>query len=490
MTRKALTTKWKVIISCLLIVVAMAGSGAMAWAIAKHYFKQDYNYEITAIGNRHVNANIKSYSYLAGSSDPYETLATKTFNGTTTETTALSFTKPLIIENDEKVSKFRFEIENTSPYSTTTDLIIKVDAETPDEDDIILTWYYSTNNKTYHIYTGEYLVGHKGATTILELRVLATADLEGTANISDKVSIELFSELEPPTDFEYEYSYDVEYNENSTNAEPLDVYKTKRCPTCGNALSTRELMTDGYEFLESSTYYTNYISDTVLIFHHYNFNGTIVNFAGGLSNVTFVNHANVSVDNITFEISGDAANHSTYQDVLIQDMENISINIIYGSYDGQSPLTDYPVSNLTISNCSLYSDGGFINSAVNIENLVIDNCSVGPGFSINNVHNAVIKNSVVDYQNAISMSNVSGNIYFYSNSMSWLNMSNVHYANIKVINNHFETYDITYDTNWILLQAVTRSSISFVSNSTTSQFFKTYKVNTNNTISTLTLPLV
>ena len=486
MVRKALTTKWKVIISCLLIVVAMAGSGAMAWAIAKHYFKQDYNYEITAVGNRHVNANIKSYSYLAGSSDPYETLATKTFNGTTTETTALSFTKPLIIENDEKVSKFRFEIENTSPYSTSTDLIIKVNAITQDKDNLILTWYYSIDNTNYYVYTGEYLVGHKGDTTILELRVLATETLEGTANISDKVSIELFSELEPPTDFEYEYDYD--YNASTTTAT-----KTKVCNYCNHTYPTQTLDESEYVFFTDAGFTAENKIENKVIFLSSNIESC--SFAGGLENVVIESLATTSNYYFYFLINGDNSSKSEYKNVTFRDLEMYFLDIFFDMYSGDRTnvtvasdikfidvtflTNEYKnnitqpynttVNNILIRN-SLFTQG--TSTIQNVNNLKIINSSSNSLLTLNNVNNIIISQS----SGYISLSNIGGNISIINNIYPkvWYidNFTNV-LSNSYI---RFENNDTDYEE--FIIENINNSTIVFSNNSysTYAKDFLSYKL--------------
>jgi hypothetical protein len=125
-----------------------------------------------------------------------------------------------------------------------------------------------------------------------------------------------------------------------------------------------------------------------------------------------------------------------------------------------------------------------------VNNFVIEDCLVGPGITISNVHNAIIKNIQVDYQNSITLTNASGDIYFYDNTATWLNIYNINEANIRVLGNQLETEGVDYNTDWITMQSISNSAISFINNITSSQVFKTYKINTSDTISSIfALPL-
>ena len=360
MVGKSLYSKWKVIISCLLVIVSMTGSGAIAWAIAKHYFKQDYNYEITATVTRNVHADIKSSSYLAGDTNPYETLATKSFSGESTETTALSFSQPLNIENDEKISKFRFEITNNSPYTTMSDLIIKVDETTQDKDNIIMTWYYSPNNTNYYVYTGEYLVAHKGGKITLELRVLATTDLEQTQTISDKVSIELFSEMAPPDDFEWEYDYTY-YTETNTamRRKVCSTYKLCTHEYADELVDPSKVLVFDDSFVNANND-LNYsdINDKIVFFKLTERN-VLINL-GKLTNVTLVglgsfygstiNIAEGS-SNVTFNGFMFETNTSATHVIDVKRCSNIKIvDSYFMSCDSIGDFTG--VTNLLISDCS------------------------------------------------------------------------------------------------------------------------------------------
>ena len=161
MERKSLSKKWKIIICSIALILAMAGTGVTVWAIARNYYRYNADFEVNITGGRYVNASVRGQSFLAGSSEALES-HTATFNADTPDQDVdMSFNEKITMENDERVSKLRFEVTNNSPYSNHSDLILKPSNTVTDKDDVIITWYYSTNNTNFYVHTGEYLVAHK-----------------------------------------------------------------------------------------------------------------------------------------------------------------------------------------------------------------------------------------------------------------------------------------------------------------------------------------
>ena len=438
--KKSLSTKWKVIIFCMAIIVAMTSTGFTVWAIARNYFRYNADFEVNITGGRYVNASITGASYIAGSGTSYETLDTATFNGETeNETSILAFKNPITMQNDEQVSKLRFEITNNSPYSNHNDLIVKPSITTEDIDDVIISWYYSTDDVNYFAYAEEYLVAHKNNTLYLELRMLATVNLFGNVSFEDSVAIDMYSEMEPPADFSYEYDY--EYDETTTTAT-----KTQVCPTCDLCAHTyaTETMDESEYIVEGSSLdvpYDEKISNKVIFL-----TAADELDAAGLENVVIcpTTSSNLSMLFIRLNIS---SAETTYNNVTIKNI-TFSEDFIISISSSISDAKNY-VNNLKLINCVFaYAPINLNNShdaEFNIDNLLIKDCTVsssgapGDSYTISNVNNLIWENSGVlnrvdlifnNVNNVILtnngsfvqpiLQNVGGNIYIINNKVDWV----------------------------------------------------------------------
>lgn len=511
MTRKALTTKWKVIICCIAIIIGMAGTGITVWAIARNYFNYTAGFEVNITGNRDVYASITGSSYVNGSNTASQTLNTITFNNSSASTTESTTFNAINMENNEKVSKFRFEITNNSPYTNHNDLILKASTGLGDIDDVIVTWYYSTNNTDYYVYTGEYLVAHKNNTLYLELRMLATQNMFGELKLENHIGIDLYSEINQPTDFEldYEYSYD------RTTAT-----KRKVCPTCDNCTHTYEAETmDENEYMFYYSSVDNYINETAKIENKVIFcddtisQGFIFSFCGGLKNVVLYGIGGSSdYGTITFNISANTNSITEYNNITIMNwwsgggihvnitgnlnstpnylVQNIKFVKAY-MYSPSITLTNETtteistiVDTLTIKNCTLMN-GTRLSNASNI--FLIGNACANNSIYFENIKNAVFSNNICRPYQAINGSGISGKFYIINNYDCEINFtSTLSNITLKIENNDYITSEHTPGT-LVMISGAEKSSISVTNNYASNSGFdwNTYKLNYDETASNI-----
>ena len=483
MTRKALSKKWKIIICCIALIVAMAGTGVTVWAIARNYFRYTAGFEVNITGGRDVYASVTGSSYVNGSNTASQTLNAVTFNNESASITETTSFNAISMENNEQVSKFRFAITNNSPYSNHNDLIVKASTGLDDVDDVIVTWYYSTNNTDYDVYTGEYLVAHKNGTIYLELRMLATHDMFGAVQLKDSVNIDLNSEINMPTDFEWEYDYSV-----------VDFSRTKKCPTCNASLGIETINPDDVIMLDSSycdehgnVYYTTDISDkyvfidepfsTEIYFDGILDNVVIVgrglNLTGARLNIANSNNTNVTLTGITFNGNGVGPN-------VINARYSNNIKIIGCTFINCYEICDFlGVSNLLIKNCvvdyDLYQSYAIYDfqEVVNLKIIKVTCSSTGFEFKFSNVANLVYSNNGI--ATSPTFLNVSGDIYIVNNaSHSALDIGSVNNANIKIENNEYYESDQVY----VFIDSSTDTTIEVTNNynCTNEKYTTTHKV--------------
>ncbi len=511
--KKSLSTKWKVIIFCMAIIVAMTSTGFTVWAIARNYFRYNADFEVNITGGRYVNASITGASYVAGSGTSYETLDTATFNGETeNETSTLAFKNPITMQNDEQVSKLRFEITNNSPYSNHNDLIIKPSITTEDIDDVIISWYYSTDDVTYFAYAEEYLVAHKGNTLYVELRMLATQNLFGNVSFEDSVSIDMYSEMDPPTDFAYEYDY--EYDETTLTAT-----KTQICPTCdlcAHSYTTETMDESEYIVADGNTYSgsSEKVSNKVIFLegeNQYN-----ITFSCELENVVLCqpNNSTTLIDSLTLEVlSNDRSSifnnltfvglnfanntinvtpHASFEGsiadfTLMSNIKFINCSIAYNIF--QFTAFDTIIDNLLIKNCALGSYGDPMDSTAytvsDINNLVYENNNIYNATNIvfENVNNLVIKNNFTDLVSP-SFKSISGDIYIVNNGEGVYYNFTETTTNAKffIKNNHIE---LRYATEFVTIVSPINTVIESCDNSIDGQDRTPYKFNQGTSSATI-----
>ena len=462
---KNLSTKWKVILCCLTLIVGMASTGITVWAIARNYFNYNAGFEVNITGGRFVNATVSGASYLPGASTPYETLSTVTLNGNTEdEETTIAFTNPIEMQNDEQVARLHFEITNNSPYSSNTDIIIDPSITNNDIDDVIMTWYYSVDNTTYKVYAGEYLVVHKGTPMHIELRILATQNLFGVINFKDSVSIDIHSEMDTPDDFEYEH--EITYSETNP-------YTTKKCPTCGHLSDVEYLQNDDIviindEYIDAQENYTcNEDFDNKYIFLEIMSSGKEIYFSGKLTNVTIstllalqgsrinisANSKNVTLRQIIFNRNGTGPNV-----IDVQNCSNIKIIDCTFNYCGDLGFFS-GVNGLLLKDCTFY---GGVDTSYSISDAsdvkIIDTHDDDTTFKF---YFAGIKNLVYDsgtYHMPI-FQNISGEVYIInSNSYESVDFASFNNANVYIENNS------SHRDYYITIQPSSNTTISMTNN--------------------------
>ncbi len=451
MQKKTLSKKWKILICALVVCVLMSSTGIAVWAIASNYFKYKAGFDVAVTGGRYVNATITGSSYLADSEEIYEALEPVTFDSESSNIqTSLDFNQTLPIKNDEKAVKLKFEIKNNSSYKTENDLIIKPDIENQDIEDVIFVWYYSVNDITYEEYDGEYLVAHKDDTIYLELHILATFQMLGEVEFSDAVSIELYSEIEAPEDFKYEYEY-------SYNGETGVATKTRKCHTCkteGPAITmTSEefvVVTDGLQFQGQ------HVEDKVLfVYNDYLVNNKdAIYFDTGLDNVVITGNTNdydleTRLEITIFDyVAESVCNNVTIQNLdLAMDGNKVGIKVVASSMEGENAVIEPSINHLTIKDCGFNANSvgdTAIQITTKVSNLKCFRNSFGclsNGIIITGeLENAsFVANSSYQIGNVISISNVSGVLRvinhdgFETNGL--LSCGNCNNAKVYFINN-------------------------------------------------------
>jgi hypothetical protein len=446
MERKSLSSKWKVIICCLALIIGMATTGITVWAIARNYFRYNAAFEVNITGGRDVYATVEGSTYNGGSSTVLES-HTATFNASTATTdTNMSFTSPISMQNDEQIAKVGFVITNNSPYSNHTDLIIKPSIEKDNIDDVIITWYYSTNDTNYDVYTGEYLVAHKDTPIYLELRMLATVDMFGEVNLKNSVSIVLKSELNKPTDFEWEYS--ITYNETNP-------YVTKQCPTCGENLDVEYLQSEDIviinnDFVDSNDNYTCHENfENKYIFLEIMSSGNEINFTGTLTNVTISTllalqgtKINLSSGCVGVTFRQIIFNNYSVGRNAISAYNCTNIKIIDCTFTDCMEIGDFTGSyNVTIKDCSFTNSSSDITYVFsNINNLRLDGIKLNSAidFAFYTVENIVLTDCVI-YYNAIAFDFASGEILIVNNNnYNGYIFAHCENANILIENNNIQ----------------------------------------------------
>ena len=440
-----LATKWKAILCCLALIISMMGTGITVWAIARNYFNYSTGFEVNITGNRDVYATITGSSYENGSETAKQTLSPVVFNNSSTNTTENTSFTALNMENNEQISKFRFAITNNSPYTNHNDIIVKASSNIGDIDDVIVTWYYSTDNNEYFVYTGEYLVNHKNKTLYLELQILATQDMYGEIKLENNIDIDLHSEINKPTDFEYEYSYD--YDNSTTIATKTQVCHT--CDNCTHTYETKTMATNEYIVVDPYSYSgsTEKVSNKVIFLEgSYEYDLTYYN---DLENVVFCQSSNSAapIHSFALEVLNSDGN-ARFKNVSFVGLNfaNNAINA-HPSYDFSGQLSDFTLmSNIKFIDCTFaFSIFNIVAFDTYIDNLLIKNCQIGmadtPGsvYSIKNVNDLVVENS--DFLNGIDFTfyNVHNAIISKSNQGYILPTLENASGEIYIINNNVDS---------------------------------------------------